>query len=173
MRGTTGQRHRRPRQADQIRYRLAAPLSGNNSFNGAVVQDGMLELNGANTLTSRVEVQGGRLLLNGRLVSTALTTTGGVSTVSTSGVLDNSNLVVNGGVVSFNGTQAGGTATVGANGLLKGVGTLGNTRVDGIIAPGNSIGHARAHTSTATTCRAPPACMRRSWHRVVAVTSCT
>ncbi|HDS1634931.1 TPA: autotransporter domain-containing protein, partial [Stenotrophomonas maltophilia] len=28
----------------------------------------------------------------------------------------------------------------GANGLLKGVGTLGNTRVDGIIAPGNSIG---------------------------------
>jgi subtilase-type serine protease len=55
-------------------------------------------------------------------------------------VLKNSNLTVNGGVVSFNGTQTGGTTTVGANGLLKGVGTLGNTRVDGIIAPGNSIG---------------------------------
>lgn len=115
-------------------------LSGNNSFNGAVVQDGMLELNGANTLTSAVEVQGGRFLLNGSLVATALTTTGGVSTVSASGVLNNSNLVVNGGVVSFNGTQTGGTTSVGANGLLKGVGTLGNTRVDGIIAPGNSIG---------------------------------
>jgi subtilase-type serine protease len=97
-------------------------------------------LNGANTLTSAVEVQGGRFLLNGSLVSTALTTTGGVSTVSASGVLKDSNLVVNGGVVSFNGTQTGGTTTVGANGLLKGVGTLGNTRVDGIIAPGNSIG---------------------------------
>ncbi|MGE8275375.1 autotransporter domain-containing protein [Stenotrophomonas geniculata] len=115
-------------------------LSGNNSFNGAVLQDGTLELNGTNTLTSAVEVQGGQLLLNGSLVSTALTTTGGVSTVSASGVLNNSNLVVNGGVVSFNGTQTGGTTTVGANGLLKGVGTLGNTRVDGIIAPGNSIG---------------------------------
>ncbi|HDS1146334.1 TPA: autotransporter domain-containing protein [Stenotrophomonas maltophilia] len=115
-------------------------LSGNNSFNGAVLQDGTLELNGVNTLTSAVEVQGGRFLLNGSLVSTALTTTGGVSTVSASGVLNNSNLVVNGGVVSFNGTQTGGTTTVGANGLLKGVGTLGNTRVDGIIAPGNSIG---------------------------------
>ena len=115
-------------------------LSGNNSFNGAVLQDGTLELNGTNTLTSAVEVQGGQLLLNGSLVSTALTTTGGVSTVSASGVLNNSNLVINGGVVSFNGTQTGGTTTVGANGLLKGVGTLGNTRVDGIIAPGNSIG---------------------------------
>ncbi|MFL0335926.1 autotransporter domain-containing protein [Stenotrophomonas maltophilia] len=115
-------------------------LSGNNSFNGAVLQDGTLELNGVNTLTSAVEVQGGRFLLNGSLVSTALTTTGGVSAVSASGVLKNSNLVVNGGVVSFNGTQTGGTTTVGAHGLLKGVGTLGNTRVDGIIAPGNSIG---------------------------------
>ncbi len=93
-----------------------------------MVQNGTLELNGANTLTSAVEVQGGRFLLNGSLVSTALTTTGGVSTVSASGVLNNSNLVVNGGVVSFNGTQTGGTTTVGANGLLKGVGTLGNTR---------------------------------------------
>lgn len=115
-------------------------LSGNNRFNGAVLREGTLELNGTNTLTSAVEVQGGQFLLNGSLVSTALTTTGGVSTVSASGALKNSNLVVNGGVVSFNGTQTGGTTTVGANGLLKGVGTLGNTRVDGIIAPGNSIG---------------------------------
>ncbi|OBU51733.1 autotransporter domain-containing protein [Stenotrophomonas maltophilia] len=115
-------------------------LSGDNSFNGAVVNDGVLELNGANTLTSAVEVKGGQFLLNGSLVSTALNTTGGVSTVSAGGVLDHSNLVVDGGVISFNGTQTGGNTTVGANGLLKGVGTLGTTRVDGIIAPGNSIG---------------------------------
>lgn len=115
-------------------------LSGNNSFNGAVLRDGTLELNGSNTLTSAVEVQGGQFLLNGSLVSTALNTSGGVSTVSSSGLLKNSNLTVNGGVVSFNGTQTGGTTTVGANGLLKGIGTLGTTRVDGIIAPGNSIG---------------------------------
>ncbi len=151
-------------------------LSGDNTFNGAVLQDGTLELNGTNTLTSAVEVQGGQFLLNGSLVSTALNTTGGVSTVSSSGLLKDSNLAVNGGVVSFNGTQTGGnlvvnggvlsfdgtqtgsalvvnggvvsfngtqtagTTTVGANGLLKGVGTLGNTHVDGIIAPGNSIG---------------------------------
>lgn len=115
-------------------------LSGDNSFNGAVLREGTLELNGINTLTSAVEVQGGQFLLNGSLVSTALTTSGGVSTVSASGVLNNSDLAVNGGVVSFNGTQTGGTTTVGANGLLKGIGTLGNTRVDGIIAPGNSIG---------------------------------
>ncbi|WP_329858719.1 autotransporter domain-containing protein [Stenotrophomonas hibiscicola] len=115
-------------------------LSGDNSFNGAVLQDGTLELNGANALTAAVEVQGGQFLLNGSLFSTALTTTGGVSTVSASAVLKDSNLSVNGGVVSFNGTQTGGTTTVGANGLLKGVGTLGTTQVDGIIAPGNSIG---------------------------------
>ncbi|NED63012.1 autotransporter domain-containing protein [Streptomyces sp. SID10244] len=115
-------------------------LSGGNTFNGAVLQDGTLELNGTNTLTSAVEVQGGQFLLNGSLVSTSLNTTGGVSTVSSSGLLKDSNLTVNGGVVSFNGTQTGGTTTVGANGLLKGIGTLGNTRVDGIIAPGNSIG---------------------------------
>lgn len=115
-------------------------LSGDNSFNGAVLREGTLELNGSNALTSAVEVQNGQLLLNGTLVSTALNTTGGVSTISASGVLKDSNLVVNGGVVSFNGTQTGGTTTVGANGLLKGIGTLGDTRVDGIIAPGNSIG---------------------------------
>ncbi|MFV7425584.1 autotransporter outer membrane beta-barrel domain-containing protein, partial [Stenotrophomonas geniculata] len=34
----------------------------------------------------------------------------------------------------------GGITTVGSKGLLQGVGTLGNTRVDGTIAPGNSIG---------------------------------
>ncbi|HDS1579598.1 TPA: autotransporter domain-containing protein [Stenotrophomonas maltophilia] len=115
-------------------------LSGNNSFNGAVLHEGTLELNGANALSSAVEVQGGQFLLNGSLVSTALTTTGGTSTVSATGVLKDSNLSVNGGVLSFNGTQTGGTTTVGANGLLKGVGTLGSTRVDGTIAPGNSIG---------------------------------
>ncbi|EMT5438171.1 autotransporter domain-containing protein [Stenotrophomonas maltophilia] len=115
-------------------------LSGNNSFNGTLLREGTLELNGTNTLTSAVEVQAGQFLLNGSLVATALITTGGVSTVSAGGVLKDGNLTVNGGVVSFNGMQTGGTTTVGSNGLLKGIGTLGSTRVDGTIAPGNSIG---------------------------------
>ncbi|HEL2979471.1 TPA: autotransporter domain-containing protein [Stenotrophomonas maltophilia] len=115
-------------------------LSGDNSFNGAVLREGTLEMNGTSTLTSAVEVQGGQFLLNGSLVSTTLSTTGGVSMVSSSGLLKDSNLTVNGGVVSFNGTQTGGTTTVGASGLLKGIGTLGTTHVEGIIAPGNSIG---------------------------------
>lgn len=116
-------------------------LSGDNTFNGAVLRDGTLELNGRNTLASAVDVQGGQFLLNGTLVSTTLNSNGGSSRVSASGVLQDSNLVVNGGVVSFNGTQTGsGTTTVGANGVLKGVGQLGSTTVAGTIAPGNSIG---------------------------------
>ena len=114
-------------------------LSGDNAFNGAVVREGTLELDGVNTLASAVEVHGGQLLVNGSLVSTTLTTTGGVSTVGASGVLKNSDLFVNGGVLSFNGTQSGGTTTVGASGLLKGIGTLGSTRVDGTFAPGNAM----------------------------------
>jgi len=115
-------------------------LSGDNSFNGAVVREGVLELDGVNTLTSAVDVAGGTFLLNGTLKSTALNTQGGISRVNVSGVLDGSNLTINGGVLSFNGVQTGGTTFVGQKGTLKGVGQLGDTTVAGTIAPGNSIG---------------------------------
>ena len=115
-------------------------LSGDNSFNGAIVRDGVLELDGANALTSSVDVQGGQFLLNGSLVSTTLNSLGGTSLITSTGVLDGSALNVTGGVVSFNGVQQDGATVVGAKGTLKGVGTLGSTRVEGIIAPGNSIG---------------------------------
>lgn len=115
-------------------------LSGDNSFNGAIVRDGVLELDGANALTASVDVQGGQFLLNGSLVSTTLNSLGGTSLITSTGVLDGSALNVTGGVVSFNGVQQGGSTVVGAKGTLKGVGTLGSTRVEGIIAPGNSIG---------------------------------
>jgi len=115
-------------------------LSGDNSFNGAIVRDGVLELDGANALTASVDVQGGQFLLNGSLVSTTLNSLEGSSVISTTGVLEGSALNVTGGVVSFNGVQQGGSTVVGAKGTLKGVGTLGSTRVEGIIAPGNSIG---------------------------------
>ncbi|MDN8647711.1 autotransporter domain-containing protein [Stenotrophomonas indicatrix] len=115
-------------------------LSGDNSFNGAVVREGVLELDGVNTLTSAVDVAGGTFLLNGTLKNTALNTQGGISRVNVSGVLDGSNLTINGGVLSFNGVQTGGTTFVGQKGTLKGVGQLGDTTVAGTIAPGNSIG---------------------------------
>lgn len=115
-------------------------LSGDNSFNGAVVREGVLELDGVNTLTSAVDVAGGTFLLNGTLKNTALNTQGGISRVNVSGVLDGSNLAINGGVLSFNGVQTGGTTFVGQKGTLKGVGQLGDTTVAGTIAPGNSIG---------------------------------
>ncbi|HAV70620.1 MAG TPA: hypothetical protein DCX91_01375, partial [Stenotrophomonas sp.] len=98
------------------------------------------ELDGVNVLTSSVDVHGGQFLLNGSLVSTPLNSRGGSSLISSTGVLDGSALNVTGGVVSFNGVQHGASTFVGAEGTLKGIGTLGSTRVEGIIAPGNSIG---------------------------------
>lgn len=115
-------------------------LSGDNTFHGALVRDGVLELDGANALTASVDVQGGQFLLNGSLVDTTLNNLGGSSYIASTGVLEGSALNVTGGVVSFNGVQEGASTFVGIQGTLKGIGTLGSTRVEGIIAPGNSIG---------------------------------
>lgn len=115
-------------------------LSGDNSFNGAIVREGVLELDGINTLTASLDVTGGQFLLNGTLRDMTFNNAGGSSRVTTTGVLDNTDLNISAGVVSFNGVQTGGSTVVGAKGTLKGVGRLGDTRVEGIIAPGNSIG---------------------------------
>jgi len=115
-------------------------LSGDNSFNGAVLREGILELDGTNALASAVVVEGGQLRLNGGLSSTPLDVRGGSALVTASGVLQNSSLVIDNAAVSFNGLQRGGSTYVGVNGLLQGTGTLGDTRVAGIIAPGTSIG---------------------------------
>ena len=95
-------------------------LSGNNSFGGTRVKQGLLELTGTNTLAGDVSVLGGTLLLNGSL--------------------DGSNLTVTGGLAVVNGEVTDGTTRVEIGGTLGGTGTLGNTWVDGTIAPGNSIG---------------------------------
>lgn len=115
-------------------------LSGDNSFNGAIVREGVLELDGINTLTASLDVTGGQFLLNGTLRDMTFNNAGGSSRVASTGVLDNTDLNISAGVVSFNGVQTGGSTFVGATGTLKGVGRLGDTRVEGIIAPGNSIG---------------------------------
>ncbi len=115
-------------------------LSGDNSFNGAIVREGILELNGVNALTASLDVTGGQLLLNGTLRDMTFNSIGGNSRVTATGVLDNTDLNISGGVVSFNGVQTGGATVVGAKGALQGIGRLGDTRVEGIIAPGNSIG---------------------------------
>lgn len=115
-------------------------LSGDNTFNGAVVREGVLELDGVNALTASLDVTGGQFLLNGTLRDMSFNSIAGSSRVTASGVLDNTDLTISGGVVSFNGVQTGGSTVVGAKGALQGIGRLGDTRVEGIIAPGNSIG---------------------------------
>ncbi|MBB3344639.1 autotransporter serine protease [Luteimonas sp. RC10] len=109
-------------------------LSGDNSFNGATVTGGTLELAGRNALADDVLVQGGRLLIaeDGRLQDTALTVTGVVDAQS--------GAILGRGVAIVNGTVAGGQTRVEALGTLGGSGTLGDTWVAGTIAPGNSIG---------------------------------
>lgn len=94
-------------------------LSGSNTFGGLDVRQGVLELDADNRL-GKVEVNGGLFVLNGKLASTEL--------------------LVNSGVASVQGRVAGGGTRVAAGGSLHGNGTLGDTVVEGTIAPGNSIG---------------------------------
>lgn len=95
-------------------------LSGDNSFNGAIIAGGILELDGRNALAGNVEVDGGALILNGSLVDTDL-------------------LVTDGSALVY-GQQLGGTTYVGRDGRLGGTGTLSDTTVDGTLAPGASLG---------------------------------
>ncbi|WP_152979591.1 autotransporter domain-containing protein [Stenotrophomonas daejeonensis] len=99
-------------------------LSGDNSFAGASVKQGILELTGDNTLTGDVSVDG----------------KAGVFYLTDTGSLDGSNLWVNQGVAMINGTLTGGRTVVGAAGTLGGSGTLGDLEVRGTLSPGNSIG---------------------------------
>ena len=119
-------------------------LSGDNSFNGALVREGVLELDGVNTLTGAVDVAGGSFLLNGTLKNTALNSQGGSSHINARGVLDGSDLNVNGGVVIFDGVQRGAHTSVAAQGTFELNGrlensaltSLGNSRVNagGVLA---------------------------------------
>lgn len=95
-------------------------LSGDNSFGGATVTSGILEFDGDNHLTSNVRVEGGTLVVNGSFSGSPLEVFGGMAVV--------------------NGTVSGAPTYVGPDGTLGGSGTLGDTRVAGTIAPGNSIG---------------------------------
>lgn len=95
-------------------------LSGDNSFAGATIAEGILELDGDNALSGDVEVDGGNLLLNGTLTDT--------------------NLVVTDGSALVQGSQNGGNTYVGAAGRLTGTGTLASTTIAGTVAPGMSIG---------------------------------
>lgn len=99
-------------------------LSGQNSFAGASVKQGILELTGENRLTGEVSVDGAAAALY----------------LAGSGSLIGSNLWVNKGVAMVNGTVSGGKTTVGAAGTLGGSGTLGDLEVRGTLSPGNSIG---------------------------------
>lgn len=95
-------------------------LSGDNTFAGATVKQGVLEFDGANALTGDVLVDGGVFQLDGSL--------------------DGSDLTVNAGLANINGTLSNGSTLVAVGGTLGGTGTLGDTVVRGTVAPGNSIG---------------------------------
>jgi len=92
-------------------------LSGENSFAGATLTQGILELDGVNRLSSDVKVEGGALILNG--------------------TLHNTDLNVSAGLAQINGSQTGANTLVGAKGTLMGAGTLASTRVEGTIMPGS------------------------------------
>ncbi|MDV3467559.1 S8 family serine peptidase [Stenotrophomonas sp. C3(2023)] len=115
-------------------------LSGDNTFNGALVREGILELDGHNTLTSAVQVDGGQLRLNGSLLGTSLQVHAGSALVSSSGVLEGSNLLINGGSVRFDGKQRSGHTAIEQNGMLGGTGTLSNTDNNGTLVPGDGLG---------------------------------
>ena len=93
-------------------------LSGDNTFAGASVRVGTLELDGNNALTSDVQVTGGVFILNGNLQGSDLQ------------VYENGNAIIEGSV-SSGGTWVGG--------WLGGNGRLGSTKVDGTIAPGDAF----------------------------------
>lgn len=92
-------------------------LSGDNSFAGATLYSGLLELDGNNRLTSDVTIQGGLLRLNGTLQDTDLN--------------------VKGGIAQINGRQQQGLTRVSVAGVLSGDGQLSDTHVQGTIVPGS------------------------------------
>ncbi|MHC9084886.1 autotransporter outer membrane beta-barrel domain-containing protein [Luteimonas sp. RIT-PG2_3] len=125
-------------------------LSGDNRFDGFTLYEGALSLTGHNAYDVGFDgiVEGGALSLSGSLQGNALRVNAGQATVTAEGKLQGADLFVStqsedarAASVSFNGLQTGGGATwVGPMGRLGGTGTLGETRVAGTIAPGNSIG---------------------------------
>ncbi|QKW55589.1 autotransporter serine protease [Stenotrophomonas sp. NA06056] len=100
-------------------------LSGDNSFNGAVVREGVLELDGVNRLGS-VWVPGGRFVLNGSLVSTRLAVAGGEAWLNAGSVASDADLDLAGGKLVVAGTVDGrqfymtdGTASITETGKVR------------------------------------------------------
>ena len=96
-------------------------LSGNNTFAGVEIKEGGLHLSGNNRFTRDVTVEKDALF-------------------KLDGQLSGSNLTLNQGVAEINGTISNGTTTINSGSLLHGNGTLGDTIINGVISPGNSIG---------------------------------
>lgn len=94
-------------------------LAGNNTFAGADVRGGTLELTGNNALSGALDVY-----------------TGGHLVVAKGALLGVPALTVRHGRARIDGQVSGGATSVEAAGLLEGHGRLGNTRVAGVISPG-------------------------------------
>jgi len=124
-------------------------LSGDNTFDGFVVHDGLLSLTGMNAYGEGHDgvIEGGALSLSGSLEGNALRVNSGIATITTEGSLNGTNLFIGGtdGLEArayMDGVQRGGQTLVGRGGRLGGIGTVGNTTIatGGTVAPGRSIG---------------------------------
>lgn len=136
-------------------------LAGDNTFAGAEVHEGILELTGNNALGGALNVHaGGQLIVDGELVGTPLFSDGGAISVvgevrnAAAAVVDGGGsltlseearmqvgaLQVRNGRARIDGQVIGGLTTVDASGVLEGNGSLGDTRVAGLISPGSEAG---------------------------------
>jgi autotransporter-associated beta strand protein len=130
-------------------------LAGNNSFNGAIeINSGAIEISGNGTLgggnfSGRIENDGlfkfaaasnqtlsGEIVGSGEIVkdNSSMLVLAGNSTAFTG------NINANDGIIVISGAIPNSKLTIGSDAKLAGTGIIGDTVVNGIIAPGNSPG---------------------------------
>jgi autotransporter-associated beta strand protein len=130
-------------------------LSGNNSFNGAIeITTGAIEISGSGLLaggnyTGTIENEGifkfaaaSNQTLSGEIVGSGEIVKENASTLVLAGnsTAFTGNITANDGTLKISGSLPNSRVSIESNAMLVGTGTIGDTVVAGIIAPGNSPG---------------------------------
>jgi autotransporter-associated beta strand protein len=130
-------------------------LSGNNSFNGAIeITSGAIEISGSGLLaggnyTGTIENEGifkfaaaSNQTLSGEIVGSGEIVKENASTLVLAGnsTAFTGNITANDGTLKISGSLPNSRVSIDSNAMLIGTGTIGDTVVAGIIAPGNSPG---------------------------------